>query len=360
MAVFFDKSRGYWRYLFEVNKIKFYSPAPGFKTKKEAQKARSLHRDAIKNPPPPEPSRTDITFFDLVTKRLDYVQVYFVTRHYADYRYMARRWVRLWGKMMCSDITQEQIQQFIIKRGKSAAGTGNKEIVYLRATFNYGIKKNLIKNNPTKGIEFLPVEKKVKYVPSKEDVWKVLLAAGQDVQDYLLVLKETLARMSEINQLTWEEVDLQKRVVTLYTRKKKGGNRTPRKLAMTSKLFDILSRRYADRRKDLPWVFWHSYTSSKTKERKEGPYTDRPKIMKTLCTKAGVKYFRFHALRHFGASLLADSGVPIEVTQKILGHENRTTTEIYLHTIGEAERKAMEVLERDGEIKDKKGMEDIK
>jgi integrase len=43
--------------------------------------------------------------------------------------------------------------------------------------------------------------------------------------------------------------------------------------------------------------------------------------------------FRFHALRHFGASLLDQSNVPIGSIQRILGHENRTTTEIYLHAI---------------------------
>ncbi len=31
--------------------------------------------------------------------------------------------------------------------------------------------------------------------------------------------------------------------------------------------------------------------------------------------------------------------------QRILGHENRSTTEIYLHSIGESEREAMKVYE---------------
>ena len=66
--------------------------------------------------------------------------------------------------------------------------------------------------------------------------------------------------------------------------------------------------------------------------------------MKSLCKKAGVQYFRFHALRHFGASMLDNANVPIGSIQRILGHENRTTTEIYLHSIGDAEREAMDVL----------------
>ena len=67
--------------------------------------------------------------------------------------------------------------------------------------------------------------------------------------------------------------------------------------------------------------------------------------MKTLCKRAGVRYFRYHALRHFGASVLDSANVNIGSIQLILGHENRTTTEIYLHSIGESEREAMRIYE---------------
>lgn len=67
--------------------------------------------------------------------------------------------------------------------------------------------------------------------------------------------------------------------------------------------------------------------------------------MKGLCKKAGVKYFRFHPIRHLGASLLDNAHVGIGSNQHILGHENRTTTEIYLHSIGESEREAMRIFE---------------
>lgn len=67
--------------------------------------------------------------------------------------------------------------------------------------------------------------------------------------------------------------------------------------------------------------------------------------MTTLCETAGVKYFRFHALRHSGASVLDNNNVPLGVIQNILGHENRTTTEIYLHNLGSSEKDAMAVYE---------------
>jgi integrase len=73
----------------------------------------------------------------------------------------------------------------------------------------------------------------------------------------------------------------------------------------------------------------------------EGPYGDRKKLMKGLCAKAGVKYFRFHPIRHASASIMDVNGVPLGAIQRILGHENRKTTEICIHSNGDAECQSM-------------------
>jgi integrase len=176
-------------------------------------------------------------------------------------------------------------------------------------------------------------------------VLRVILAADPNAQDYLWTIALTMGRMSEINRLTWEDINFDARCVILYTRKKKGGHLTPRKVPMTDKLFEVLSWRHVHRDKRIPWVFWHRYWSRKSGKWETDRYTDRNSLMKSLCKKAGVKYFRFHALRHFGASLLEQSNIPIGSIQRILGHENRTTTELYLHSIGDGERRAMDVLD---------------
>ena len=147
-----------------------------------------------------------------------------------------------------------------------------------------------------------------------------------------------MGRVREINRLRWDDVDLENRFLVLYTRKKRGGNLTPRKVPLTRQLFEVLERRYAERDDSLPWVFWH-------KQRRQ-PFQNRNKLMRRLCQQAEVRCFGFHALRHAGASIMDNNNVPIGVIQRVLGHENRSTTEIYLHSIGNVERLAMDVYEQ--------------
>lgn len=284
-------------------------------------------------------------FLDLVNRRLDHVRAYNSASHYRDHLYMAKRWVREWQNRSCDEISTDAVQSFVVKRSKLPSFTANKELRYLRALFNFGVKRKWILLNPTQGIPFLPTEKRIKYIPSKDHILKVIRAAAPEIQDYLWVIKETMGRMSEVNRLTWPDVNLDERYVILYTRKKKGGHLTPRKVPMTGKLFQVLSHRYHHRNKNHPWVFWHRYWDRKKKEWVEGPYKERKRVMKTLCEKVKVPYFRYHALRHFGASVLDNANVNIGSIQRILGHENRSTTEIYLHSIGESEREAMNIYE---------------
>ena len=282
-----------------------------------------------------------MAFLEMVNVRLDYVKAYNSRHHYQDYCYMARQWIKRWGKLTCNEITAEMIEKFILQRSRVSNYVANKEIRYLRATFNFAIKKKMLLQNPTEDLSFLPVEKRIKYIPPLEDIDKVISIASKDVQDYLWTIRETMGRVSEINRLLWNDVNLQDGYITLYTRKKRGGHLTPRRIWMTEKLHTILTERAHSRQDKHPWIFWHRYFSRKDGCWKEGPFQNRKRIMKTLCKKADVPYFRYHALRHAGASLMDSINTPIGTIQKILGHENRKTTEIYLHSFNETEKQAI-------------------
>ncbi len=342
MSVYLKKGKG-WRYDFTRKGIRHTEA--WFKTKKEAKQAEARKREELKNPPLILEAQTDTGFLKLVNLKLDHVKAYNSASHYRDYIYLARRWIKVWGQLNCNEISTDMIEKFVLQRNKVSAYTANREIRSLRATFNFGKKRKLVSKNPVDDINFLPVEKRLKYVPPVADIDKVIKNADPATQDYLICICDTLARMSEVNQLTWQDVNLEQKFVVLYTRKKKGGHLTPRKIPMTKRLVEILQQRFDTRDKGKSWVFWHRYFDRQNKVWREGPYKDRKRIMTTLCKKAGVKYFRFHALRHAGATIMDSNNVPLGAIQSILGHENRATTEIYLHNLGSSERDAMDVYE---------------
>jgi integrase len=346
MSVYFVKGKG-WRYDFTLKGQRYTNQ--WYSSKKEARQAEARNREEVLNPEIVSKTpqiQTGITFLELVNLRLDNVKAYNSERHYSEYVYMAKRWVKEWGEIDAKAITQTMVEKFLFKRLKVSAFTANKEIRYLKSTFNFGKKRALIEKNPLDGISFFPMEKKVKFIPSVDDINRIIAVADPDTQDYLWVIRETMGRMSETNRLEWKDVNLEGRIVILYTRKKKGGHLTPRKIPMTTKLYEVLSRMFSKRDESKPWVFWHEYINSKTGQRCFGQYKERKKIMRSLCKKAGVQYFRFHAIRHAGASLMESNNIPIGSIQRILGHENRSTTEIYLHSIGDSEKMAIDLYER--------------
>jgi len=278
-------------------------------------------------------------------------------------RWLARREESIkanWKDMPCEEITGNMIKDFIDERAeKKSKHAANKDLRYLKAVFGWGMQLDppLVTKNPTAKIPTFSMEEKKKYIPSKNDVWAIMLAANQDVQDYLWSIILTLARCREINRLTWDDVNFDKRYVILYTRKKRGGHLRGRRIHILDKLYDVLWRRYEGRDKDKPWVFWHTYWSNKTGEKKEGPYKYRRRILGTLCKKLGIKDFRFHNLRHFGASTLLDLGFSKADIQEILGHEKLSTTDIYIQSLKPSTKDALEGFEK--ELFEKNGNEDI-
>jgi integrase len=77
--------------------------------------------------------------------------------------------------------------------------------------------------------------------------------------------------------------------------------------------------------------------------KKEGTrYNRRPKLMRSLCRRAGIPNYGFHAIRHFVATYLHDvKKIPTGVIGTLLGHKAKRTTEIYLHSVEESARLAL-------------------
>ncbi|MGA1869034.1 MAG: hypothetical protein ACMUJM_10860 [bacterium] len=141
MSYYFIKGKG-WRYDFTLKGTRH--TGAWFKTKTEAKQAEAKKREEVKNPQPVAETLTDISFLELINKRLDHVKAYNSAIHYEHYYYMARRWVKKWSGLLCGQISQDMVQKHILERSMISAYAANKDIRYLKAAFNFGKKKSLL------------------------------------------------------------------------------------------------------------------------------------------------------------------------------------------------------------------------
>lgn len=72
------------------------------------------------------------------------------------------------------------VEKHVLLRAKVSNIVANKELRLLRAAFNYGIRKKIVAHNPTDGIGFLPITRKRRKAPPKEDILKVISVADPD------------------------------------------------------------------------------------------------------------------------------------------------------------------------------------
>ncbi|MCM2285781.1 MAG: site-specific integrase [Desulfobacula sp.] len=152
-------------------------------------------------------------------------------------------------------------------------------------------------------------------------------------------------RRGELFRMKWNDLDFEKKRVRLWTRKRENGSFECEWLPMVKELFDGLSWWKNNCPVESEYVFVCIETKNFCAEYYGGPFKHRQHFMATLCEKAGVKPFGFHAIRHLTASILYSKGFNLSVIQEILRHKSPTTTNRYLKSLGvESARKALESL----------------
>ncbi|MFA6011957.1 MAG: site-specific integrase [Desulfobacteraceae bacterium] len=279
----------------------------------EAEKLKEIEKE-IKNP------RDKMTLFELCSNRLDYIKASKSNAYYRDNQRTFKRLLKDVGDIQLDAIKRPMIHQFLINESKrlKKAGKGNYEVNaelrYIRALFNYAINDlEVLDINPAKKIGFYPIDKKLKYVPSESDFELVYQEAHPQQQGLIMFVKESGCRISEALRAKGSDIDLHMDLLTLWTRKKKNSDLTPRRIPLP----DVL-REYkcADDEKLFDeWV-------------------KNPRFIEKICKKIKIKVFGWHAYRHRKASILAKNNVPLVEIMAILGHDNIEVTQIYLRVLG--------------------------
>lgn len=304
----------------------------GFKSKLEAHQWESTAKNS--HDKPPVLGLTEVITLFLVEREKR------VKPNTMSYKRAAlRRFIEFCGTTTpFENIDRRTVESFLYSIAHTISPkSANKYRIELSALYAWAMRDGYAPANLARQTETFSTVKVVKYIPPANDVRKVLEAAKEGFErDFLTCLLHTAGRISEVRELAWEDVDFGRRTLRLWTSKRQGGNREARTLAMSSTLYATLLRRSQERTGAETHVFTDNTTGR--------PYTrtcNRIKwLMRDLCHKAEVPQFGAHCLRHYLATHFNDP----HRAQKILGHMNLRTTEIYLHDLG-VDREAADVFE---------------
>jgi integrase len=315
----FKHPTGKWSYDFE-HKLRRFQKS-GFHTKQEARSAEAEARKKLHG--------LNVSFLSLCSARLEDLKVRRTHQHYKENEKLLKNLMGIWGTK--KEITREDVEKRLMATAHKSKSLANRDLRLIKALFGYGVTRGWIAENPVRGIERFPETRRPRYIPPLEDVMKVLDLTNAEERNYLLVVINTMARIREINRLTWDDVFSDHLI--LRTRKAKCSDLTERRIPLNQTLKGILD--------SLPRGGTHVFVNPYTKKQ----YNYRKRLLTTLCKKAGVKHFTFHCLRHLGASRMMKGGVALTDIQKLLGHQRSTTTDIYLHSIGDGLESAVNQLE---------------
>jgi integrase len=289
----------------------------------------------VKAAPSPSESTTPTAFYEAATLYLDYSKRKHARQTFEYKRFVIKNFANLHGSTAMEEISPQQIHAYLSTRPTNHNYNAHRKD--LCALWAYAIRVlKIVKENPCLALEKMPYTPPRKVIPAETDILKLIAVADPktDERDLLMVMLLTLARVDEILRLTWADVSFDQAAISLWTRKRRDGNLEADTLPMSGDLKEILLKRWETRTQN-DWVFYNTKTGTR--------YNRRPKFMAGLCNRAGVPFFGFHALRHFMASFLADRQKVSKMTiSRLLRHRALGTTEIYLQSIGEGQRSALE------------------
>jgi integrase len=294
----------------------------GYETKQAARDAEAEARKDLR--------RMNIQFVRLCSSRLKDLRARRTRKYLKENASVIRTLLRRWKhkkSVLKADVV-EYLQEVVSRRGSFVA---NKELRFIRALFNHGIEMEWFSYNPAQGIRPYPIESRKKRIPMDEEVKKMLAVASPRQKAYLLVLIHTLGRSSSVNNLRWEDVFDDHLI--LRTRKCKSSSVKKIQVPMNEVLRDVLSQ--------IPHEGEYVFINNKTGE----AYDYRDKLIPSLCRKAEIPRYTLHAIRHFAASRLDNQGTPLSDIQELLGHEQATTTSLYLQSLRGSTKEAVKRLE---------------
>ena len=173
-----------------------------------------------------------------------------------------------------------------------------------------------------KGLKWEPptyrTTRRLPFIPTEQELDSLIASCGKKLACFLQLLKETGMRCGEANRLQWQDVDLERQIITL-NRPEKGGN--PRLFKISVKLASMLGAMP----KSTLYVFGHNSLKSKSRSldiarKKAAEKLGNPRLLRIT----------FHTFRHWKATMEYHKTKDLLHVAQMLGHKSIDTTTLYI------------------------------
>jgi len=232
------------------------------------------------------------------------------------------------GGMPLASITPLEIEKYkSLRRTTVGPATVNKELACFKTMFSKAILWGLAADNPVKRVElFREPPGRLRYL-SDTEIARLFAEASDELRVILTVALYTGMRKGEILNLTWKDINLERRII--YVRNSKNG--TAREIPIADRLSAVIS--------EYPRLDGQVFRSAHGE-----PIRSFRTAFENAVRRAGIADFSFHDLRHTFASYLVMNGVELVTVKELLGHKTIQMTLRYAHLSPLHKRNAVNVL----------------
>lgn len=208
--------------------------------------------------------------------------------------------------------------------------TVNRDIQALRRILYWAVEEGLLLSNPLSRVPLVRVPRKPRKVMSVVEEEHLLAAASSHLRSIIIAALDTGMRRGELLSQRWEHIDLSRGLLQVTRSKTPEGE--AREIPLTERLHNLLAERHAPN--GLVFTFnGRAVRTIKT-------------AWKATIRRAGIRYQRFHDLRHTFNCRLLEAGVMQEIRKALMGHSSGEDVHAtYVHIELPAKREAIRKLE---------------
>ncbi|WP_373846379.1 tyrosine-type recombinase/integrase [Bacteroides heparinolyticus] len=205
----------------------------------------------------------------------------------------------------------------------------NRKLSTLRSFYKYCLREGLLDKSPMTGVKTLKRPKKLVKFVTKTDINKVLFGKADDfptLRDRLLfeLLYQTGMRQAELRGVRDVDVDKARMQLKIHGKRNK-----ERHVPLSRQMIQMIEQYQTMRDQSFASKADRLLLNDKGEEM--SPHYVYNKVHRMLEGVTTLKQKSPHVLRHTFATHLLDEGASLVAIQKLLGHEDLATTQVYAH-----------------------------